>query len=189
MLDRMYKKRLKTYAKLGYEAIGDTVGANVDPNSNTTGRASSSGTRVNDLDASQNAGKADEAASSFVNAKAFFSLFSHDIAQASRSIQIAAPYANAAMIRTLTPLLENAVARNLEVSCLIGKASDEHNAAAALVDSGCHVKFDPTAPTGFAVFDGMTVWYGSLPLLDYPHTDDCSLRFISAEVAHAIAQR
>ena len=48
---------------------------------------------------------------------------------------------------------------------------------------------NPNAPTGFAIFDRQTVWYGSLPLLAYPRTDDCSLRFTSAEVAHTMSRR
>lgn len=39
-----------------------------------------------------------------------------------------------------------------------------------------------------AVFDGKTIWYGTLPLLAFAKKDDCSIRFESAEAAHDLLE-
>ena len=57
-------------------------------------------------------------------------------------------------------------------------ALDQH-----LSDSGFVVRVRENPLVGVAVFDGETAWYGTLPLLAFAKSDDCSLRIASAEVA------
>lgn len=52
-----------------------------------------------------------------------------------------------------------------------------------LRQAGCSVAFAAGAPRDLAVFDEEIVWYGDLPLLGFPHKEDCSIRFHSPEVA------
>lgn len=174
MLDRMHKKRLKTYEHLGYRLAG----------------------------ASQPTGEG-EAVGSFVAGQDGLAALKADIASARRSIRIHAPYANANAVQALLPALKDAVDRGVAAACTVkppqnaigeavdGDATDPAGRYApvlrTLEEAGCEAKVDGDAPAGLAVFDGETVWYGSLPLLAFPRADDCSIRFANAEIAAEIA--
>lgn len=180
MLERMYKRRLKAYASLGYT------------------------TAINPACAKEEA--------SFIDARNFRSALESDIRAATRSIVLYAPFASVKFVRSIGPVLTDAVARGAHVSCVICKpapfvsgeapadqsqsesksvADSKNNellsiAVSELEATGCAVSFDENAPSGLAVFDDQIVWYGSLSLLTFPQADDCSLRFKSAEIAHEI---
>ncbi len=158
MLERMYKKRLKTYAKLAYEV---------------------------DVPAGEGS---DEGAASFVTCEEAMGKLLADIAAASSSIVIAAPYASAKAIEVLVEPLSDARRRGIDVVCAVAKqASSEVRAAFA--KTGLSLAEDESlACSGLAIFDHRLVWYGSVPLLAFPRADDCSIRFDSAEAARDLLQ-
>ena len=63
--------------------------------------------------------------------------------------------------------------------------SDSRDAAAAalLREAGIEATWFEDGPTRLAIIDDALIWYGSLPLLAFPKTDDCSLRLRDAELA------
>lgn len=165
MLDRMYKKRLKTYAQLGYE-IGPNLGY-------TVSSASVS---------AESFGKIMRAAESKAT-------FRKDIDCSSQSIYIAAPYLHVGMIRYLGEALKNASLCGVEITCVIRESKSEEvkvgiaKQTEELEKLGCNVRLEQDAPWGLAVFDEEAVWYGTLPLLAFGKEEDCSLRILSREVA------
>ncbi len=158
MLERMYKKRLKTYAKLGYV---------VDMSSCEDGAAR---------------------AAMFVFRAEAMGKLADDIATASSSIVIAAPYAAAKAAELLMGPLAAAKRRGLDVTCAAAKQVDD-DVRAAFAEAGLSlIEGDSLACSGLAVFDRRRIWYGTLPLLAFPCADDCSIRFESAEAAHDLLE-
>ena len=91
MLERMYKKRLKTYARLGYEVEANDEVSNEDDNARFVLR--------------------DEAAQALIA----------DIAHAKTAISITAPYASPKAIGPLLEALAGATRRGVEVACALPK--------------------------------------------------------------------
>lgn len=165
MLDRMYQRRLKTYAKLGY-----TVEENGD-------------------------GSPQDDASRLLDAHTYAAAFAADLAQASTCVDLAAPYTTAKRISFVAPLLKEMVERGVPVQVTLYAASSDvqqqHAARAAklLRDAGCTVTIGSRRPPALAVFDKRIVWYGSLPLLAFPKAEDCSLRLVDTELAAELLAR
>lgn len=155
MLERMYKKRLKTYAKLGYEVEMSEA------NDNERAR--------------------------FIVASEAMKTLAEDIRSASLSIEIAAPYISPKTARLLQNPLSEAHSRGIRISCTIAKEPPQETAD-ALVKAGVAIKVDNAARTGLAIFDGETIWYGALPLLAFPKTDNCSIRLKSPEAAYDLRE-
>ena len=157
MLERMYKKRLKTYAKLGYEIT-------------ETPETRELGARI-------------------VTSATWRDEFASDLSRADKKVIISAPYANARLTKLLIPHFVDAVARGVEIRMAIRRPAgnkpmaSQSNAVRALMGAGCKVDVRDAPLTGFAIFDGKTTWYGTLPLLAFARDDDCSLRIESDEVA------
>ena len=101
-----------------------------------------------------------------------------------------APYASEAAVKKLLPALRDACERGLKVTCAVRKRAaseqtDSGNVAAAalLGEAGVEITRFEGGPTRLAIIDDALIWYGSLPLLAFPKTDDCSLRLRDAELA------
>lgn len=157
-LDRMHKKRLRTYAKLGYEVV-----------------------MLDD-------GTQDTGSSRFIDSKGFMEALAQDIASAGKSIFIAAPYHTAKAVALIAPLLGSATSRGIEVVCTSQKAWDEESRALLEDVGARLSREAAPGAAGFAVFDEEVVWYGTLPLLSFPKADDVSIRFKDARVAYDLAQ-
>ncbi|MEC4273426.1 DEAD/DEAH box helicase family protein [Adlercreutzia sp. R25] len=162
MLDRMYKKRLKTYGNLGYELSSSLA------------------------DGEDSLGSA----CAFVCRDKWLSLFESDIRQAGKTILVRAPFTNAAAIKKFEPSLRDAKERGVEVRCELKKPVDRESAdsrdlaaMSMLENARVSVVLSPEEPTRLAIIDHQLVWYGSLPLLAFPKIDDCSLRIRDAELA------
>ena len=56
-------------------------------------------------------------------------------------------------------------------------------AAALLEEAGVEATWFEDGPTRLAIIDDALIWYGSLALLAFPESDDCSLRLHDAELA------
>lgn len=151
MLGRMYQKRLKTYAKLGYEVFE----ANDD--------------RQNDSNILVRPAKAVEA-------------LADDIASASKSIFIAAPYASAACLAKLAAALTNAAARGIAIEISIA-STPRDDVKAIFAEMNVDYSIEAEGRLCASVIDEETIWYGTIPLLAFPKKEDCSIRFKSSEVA------
>lgn len=156
MLERMHKKRLKTYAKLGYEVE----------------------TRDEDAAVPRRA--------MFIQRDDAMRQLALDITNATASIRIVAPYVSPKAVLMLIEPLADAVRRGVDVACAVTKApADEVRARLVAAGIPLTAEKAAEHP-GLAVFDKKIVWYGTVPLLAFPKADDCSLRLESAEAAHEL---
>ncbi len=157
MLERMYKRRLKTYARLGYTV--ESPG-----------------------------GEADGAAASFVLAGDAMGKLLADIEEATSSIALVAPYASAKSARVLAGPLADAKRRGVQLACVVTKSPTDE-ARAAFAEEGVELQEGSSVATsGLAVFDRKRIWYGTVPLLAFPKSDDCSIRLESPEAAHDLLE-
>ena len=101
---------------------------------------------------------------------------------------MSAPFVNATLVTRLESSLLDATRRGIAVTCLIQKATVAADTLNKLSNCGCRVELGHSGPSCYAIFDQLTIWYGSLPLLAFPKPDDCSLRLISPEAAHQMME-
>lgn len=157
MLERMYKRRLKTYAKLGYKIEEATtqqeLGAHI------VARDSWQATFISDI---EHASKTIMMSVSYANPKLFETLLPYIADAVDRGVKVHIVFRRAKSEKSIA--LQDSIAATLE-------------------GAGCLVAMDAKPPTGIATFDGRVSWYGTLPLLAFPKDDDCSLRVDGAEVA------
>lgn len=157
MLERMYKRRLKTYAKLGYEVVDFSEAQG--PGARMVMADSWRSGFLADL---SNASKRAVVSVPYVNAKLVQILMPEFVNAMARGIEV----------KVVMRRVGSDERVMLQTSVIEG-----------LLDIGCLVEVGESTLTGVAVFDGRISWYGTLPLLAFPGADDCSLRIDSAEVA------
>lgn len=105
-----------------------------------------------------------------------------DIASATKSIFIAAPYASAACLAKLAAALTSAIVRGIALEISIASTPrDDVKAIFAEMNVDYSIKAEGRLCA--SVIDEETVWYGAIPLLAFPKKEDCSIRFKSSEVA------
>lgn len=157
MLERMYKRRLRAYARLGYE-VADVGEAEGDGATLVDG-PSWLGALVEDI---RSAEKKVRIAAPYAGAKAV-----------------------SLLLPALRDATEHGVPVGIAVSQPAADAAQERLASvvAMLREAGCKVEVGKLDATGVSVIDGRIAWYGTLPLLAMPKDGDCSLRVVSAEVA------
>lgn len=164
MLDRMYKKRLKTYAKLGYECVLES-----DNNEST--------------DTSFVTAKDQP-----------FRLLAKDITAASKEVLISAPYINTKALSLLKPAITAARQRDIPITILVKQPQSPTSqmyldqTIKELRGAGCEVHTLDMIRSGIAVIDEEKIWYGTLPLLAFPTDEDGSLRFVDPEIAYELKQ-
>ena len=151
MLARMYQKRLKTYAKLGYEVFAADATRRVDRNI-------------------------------LVRSTGAVEALADDIASASKSILIAAPYASAACLAKLATALTDATARGIAPKISIASVPRD-DVKAIFAEINVDYSIEAEGRLCASVIDEETIWYGTIPLLAFPKKEDCSIRFKSSEVA------
>ncbi len=162
MLERMYRKRLKTYAKLGYELAAS------DGDSEQYGRADGS----------------------FVLYDEAIKKLLEDIAQTKKSIFLYVQYASPKAVSIIASSMADACARGVKVMFVLEKAPSD-DTVDQLAKAGVDIKLSNGAKghSNIAIFDESLIWYGSLPLLGFPKKDDCDIRFQSTETAHDLLCR
>lgn len=151
MLARMYQKRLKTYAKLGYEVFAADATRRADRNI-------------------------------LVRSTGAVEALADDIANASKSIVIAAPYASAACLAKLAAALTDATARGIALKISIASVPRD-DVKAFFAEMNIDYSIEVEGCLCASVIDEETIWYGTIPLLAFPKKEDCSIRFKSSEVA------
>ena len=158
----MYKRRLKTYAKLGYE--------------------------ISEADNAQGP------CAKIIAHESWQDELFKDISNSSKRIVLSVPYANIKFVKSLVPVIVDAVARGVEARVILRKRKSEissplqEDVSKELSAAGCQVSLSESPLTGIALFDDKIVWYGSLPLLAFASSDDCSLRIESAEAASDLSE-
>ena len=157
MLERMYKKRLKTCAKLGYE-IGE-ASEEEGPGARIIAADTWRAELLSDF---SNVCSSAIVSAPYANSKLVESLLP-DIARA---------VARGVAVRVILRKPKGEKSRVLQSGI-----------AEALSNVGCKVEVCDSPLSGIAVFDDKTAWYGTLPLLAFAKGDDCSLRVDGAEVA------
>ena len=157
MLERMYKKRLKAYAKLGYEVAegGQACG----PKASIVTWRLWRGQFCADL---QRAGKSVVISVPYANPQLVESMLPDISSAIGRGVPVKVVVRKAGNERSAA--LQTAVVLTLS-------------------STGCETMVCDGPLSGVAVFDGRIAWYGTLPLLAFAKADDCSLRVESAEVA------
>lgn len=162
MLERMYKRRLRAYARLGYEVEDvDT------PENDCASLVDGSGwLETLSVDIST-AGKSVRVVAPYASAKAVGILLPAISGAIARGVPV-----NVAIAE---PAGTEAKGR---LALVVGK----------LASAGCEAKVVSQGVTGVAIVDGRVTWYGTLPLLALPKEDDCSLRVVSVGVAADVAE-
>ncbi len=185
MLERMYKRRLKTYASLGYtsalEPSGDMAKEALFVDAKTFRKAF-----VRDIEA---VSRSIKIFAPYVKLTCVDAILPALAQTAERGVRITCTICKAAPSDVENEPISEADAReakNTKSDPIEAKNERLQSAVGKLKRAGCTVLFDASAPSGLAVFDEKIVWYGNLPLLAFPKHEDCSLRFESAEVAHEI---
>ncbi len=157
MLERMYKKRLKTYRRLGYE-VTEAEGPEGD------------GALLVDESGWQETLSADiRGAEKGVR-----------IAAPYASMKVVS-----LLLPAIRDAVARGVSVRVVVDEPSGTAARERLSAvlSMLREAGCEAVTAGLTATGIAVIDGRVAWYGTLPLLALHREGDCSLRIVSAEVA------
>lgn len=175
MLERMYKRRLKAYASLGYATALDSSN---EPTQESAFVGAKEFRKAILLD--------------IVSATRSVSIFA-PYASASFAESIAPALSQAVergvrVVCSIDKVNPHSVVAEKSQNGESHREDDDffQTATQKLQSIGCEVVFGANAPSGLAIFDETIVWYGSLPLLAFPRPEDCSLRFESPEIAHEI---
>jgi phosphatidylserine/phosphatidylglycerophosphate/cardiolipin synthase-like enzyme len=161
VLERMYQKRLHGYAELGYQA---------------------------------KVGIGDEKAGIIFDGKNFFTPFSHDISEIAREAFIISPSMKRARVAGMLNLLAEPLTRKAEVIIVTRppgdyKLSDQPKIAALiseLEEAGITVITKSSIHQKYAVLDKTIVWYGSINLLAFGHSEESIMRFENYDIAGEI---
>ena len=157
MLERMYKRRLKTYVKLGYKIAesSETQG----PNARIVAADSWRTAFLEDL---LKAARSVVISAPYANPKLVDSFMPDMASTITRGVDVRV-------------ILKRAKAHE--------PIALQNNLVERLRSIGADVEVIDAPLSGIAIFDGKISWYGTLPLLAFPKADDCCLRVDSAEVA------
>lgn len=167
MLERMYQKRLATYAKMGYE-ICTTVGNK----------------------------KELEKLNTIYSHKTYKEQYERDVINATKEIVISSPGMNKQQVVKILKLLDKPQLAGVEV-IVITLHSEEYPGKQKIVteqlveslkSSGVSVKTLKEMHEHFAVIDREIVWYGSMSLLSREREDDNLMRLHSKEIAEELLE-
>ncbi|MBR3325925.1 MAG: DEAD/DEAH box helicase family protein [Atopobiaceae bacterium] len=169
MLDREWHKRVKAYGKLGYQMAveGDLGVVGLEGRSEPVGHLFT-GKEISDA-------------------------LLTDLADSSSRVTMASSWARFARVRAMRKVLGAAIGRGVAVKVVLReprKTSLEwQQVLAALRDAGCAVQLaNGGEPLDVVLIDGSLVWCGDTAPLAYPRRDDCTLRFVSREVAAELVE-
>ena len=193
MFERMYKRRLKAYAKLGYTLA---VGTTADSRASTQVGASRS---VGDVGGVGGVDRVSGGTSinrhvdqALVFGDDYAALLRDDIAAAQQSVTISTTRITKSGIAQIERQLTDAIKREVAVNITV-RLRDEasqsaqkrmHHTCQQLRQLGCEVKVAEWC-LDCAILDQRLVWYGGIPLLgNAPDaTDECSLRTLDSQAA------
>lgn len=164
MFEREWRKRMRAYGKLGYQMAGEEELGLV----GLEGRSAPVG--------------------HLFAGKEFAAALELDLADCVSCIVIASSWVRFARAKALGSVLGDAVGRGVVVDVVLKEPSklsaEWRQVEAMLRDLGCRVRTAREGePLDLVVIDGSLVWYGDVAPLAYSRRGDCSLRFVSREVA------
>ncbi|MBO7673785.1 MAG: DEAD/DEAH box helicase family protein [Atopobiaceae bacterium] len=169
MFDKEWHKRMRTYRKLGYQmAEKDGLAlVGLEEKSTPTGHV--------------------------FYGKEYAEALEADLADSASRVVISSSWARFARIKVLRRVLENAVGRRVAVEVVLRepkKPSPEwQQLTSMLSDMGCTVRIARQRERkDFVVIDDALVWYGNVAPLAYAQKGECSLRFVSREVAQELVE-
>lgn len=184
----MYRKRLKTYIKQGYEpllSVEDSTSALRQAKTQALLErkiALSDVTQLNQSNSNQ--------IEPIIDIDNFFTVFRNDIDHCAHTMTMCTSYVSERTVRLVDDALLKAVERGVKISIIvrlsltataISRARTERNMN-RLRALGCQV-YAVDSCNEFVVFDDTLVWFGTIEPLGNPKSDDCSLRFTDATIA------
>ena len=169
MLDKEWRRRARAYEKLGYQMASEE-----------------------DLGLVGLEGRTEPVGHLFSGRECSDALM-EDLADSSSRVTMASSWLRFTRVKAMREVLGNAIGRGVTVEIVLRtpkKPTDEwRQALGALRDLGCTVLLaHGREPLDVVVIDGSLVWCGDVAPLAYPRKDDCSLRFVSREVAIELAE-
>ena len=118
----------------------------------------------------------------------FFAAFDSDVDACRKSLVIASSWCRFTRVNDLAKRLEKLVKHGIEVRVVLRKPKqltlEWDRVSSTLREAGVELTVATSAiHLDYAAFDESLVWYGSIAPLGFPRKDDCSIRFVSHEVA------
>jgi superfamily II DNA or RNA helicase len=170
MFDREWHKRLRAYKRLGYVMMGEEDLALV----GLEGRSAMTG--------------------HLYSGKEYAAAIEVDLADSASRVLVCSSWTRFARVKALGAVFANAVGRGVEVEVVLREpkklSSEWQQVNAMLRDVGCAVRMARQGEqSDFVVIDGSLVWYGDIAPLAYSRKDECSLRFVSREVARELVEQ
>lgn len=167
MLEKMYQKRLKTYAKMGYEMCDELENKKELKNPNT-----------------------------IYSHETYKEQYEQDVINATKGIVISSPWINKQKVMKILRLLDKPQLTGAEVT-VITLPSEQYSDKQKVVteqlimclrSNGVSVKTLKEMHEHFAVIDREIVWYGSMNLLSRERQDDNLMRLHSKEIAQELLE-
>jgi len=157
MLAKMYDKRIAGYASIGYKAKAESF--------------------------------TDEALDIIFDNRNFLPVYQNDLMNARREIVIVSPFVTKRRILQTLPLMRPALEKGVKVVVVTRPVSDfkDNQTLAEILDlvqkAGINLVYKSCIHQKFAVFDQSIVWYGSINLLSYGHSEESIMRLESLNIA------
>ncbi|MCA1795729.1 MAG: phospholipase D-like domain-containing protein [Desulfobacteraceae bacterium] len=164
MLETMYGKRLKGYASIGYMAKADNI--------------------------------ADSPTEIIFNKQNFFPVYLNDIDTANEHILIVSPFMTKKRVLQVMDHLKEKIDNHVKVSILTRPAEEFHEDKRAglneiftlLQNAGVTVLLKPGIHQKFAIIDHKIVWFGSINLLSFGHSEESIMRLVSNSIAYELSK-
>ncbi|MCG6536206.1 MAG: phospholipase D-like domain-containing protein, partial [Syntrophales bacterium LBB04] len=160
MLGKMYNKRLAGYASIGYKAKAGSL--------------------------------ADESMDIIFDNRNFLPVYQNDVINARREIVIVSPFITKRRILQMLPLMRTALEKGIKVVVVTRPATDfrDNQALKEILDmiqtTGITLVYKSSIHQKFAVFDQLIIWYGSINLLSFGHSEESIMRLESLNIANEL---
>lgn len=159
MLEKMYNKRLSGYASIGYKAKGEDVES--------------------------------DAIDIIFDKQSFLPVYCNDILNADREIIVVSPFISKKRTVQMLQYLSVALSKNVRVIVVTRPPDDPspknqsalHEHLDLLKTAGAHMVFKANIHQKFAIMDHRLVWYGSINLLSFGHSEESMMRLESPNIA------
>jgi superfamily II DNA or RNA helicase len=163
MLETMYGKRLKGYASIGYMAKADNI--------------------------------ADSPTEIIFNKQNFFPVYLNDIDTANEHILIVSPFMTQKRILQVMDHFREKIDNHVKVSILTRPAEEFQEEKRGLLNdmvillqhAGINVLLKPGIHQKFAIIDHKIVWFGSINLLSFGHSEESIMRLVSNSIAYELS--
>jgi phosphatidylserine/phosphatidylglycerophosphate/cardiolipin synthase-like enzyme len=122
----------------------------------------------------------------------FLPVYQNDLMNARREIVIVSPFITKRRMLQMLPVMRTALERGVKVVVITRPASDfkESQALEQLLDliqeAGITLVYKSSIHQKFAVFDQLIIWYGSINLLSFGHSEESIMRLESLNIANEL---